>query len=234
MHVRYYRINRLAYTVGELSAITVGPRKLLLPVLIARLFLFKLIGKPFPVGDPIADIRMISPLDALEAEKIRKRHVIFQAAESALPGLGFTQFRFIRGDDPRSPYENYSLIGIDGSGSIAVACTVMCNERVSANWVEIHSLVADGRTLRSSNHALAGILRPVPSAIIRRMPGASWHDLLQFHIDEVKRVRSQGSRFEEGMCLDQVVQADREYYRDQVAHWVETGLLIPEQQNGAD
>src|SRR5260370_34614432 len=125
MHVRYYRINRLAYTAGELSAVTVGPRKLLLPALIARLFVLKLIGKPSPIGDPIADIRMISPMDAHDAEEIRKRHVIFQAAESGLPGLGFTQIRYFRGDDPRSPHENYSLYGIDSSGSIAVVCTVI-------------------------------------------------------------------------------------------------------------
>jgi hypothetical protein len=91
MDVRYYRINRAAYTVRELSAVTLGQRRILLPALIARLFFLKLIGKPVPIGDPIAEVRLTATLDAHEAGDIRKRHVLFQAAESALPGLGITQ-----------------------------------------------------------------------------------------------------------------------------------------------
>src|SRR5271165_6273994 len=96
-----------------------------------------------------------------------------------------------------------------------------------ADWIEVYSLIADGGTLRSSNHANAGMLRPAPSAIIGRMPGASWQALLQFHVDEKERLRLRGSRFVEGISLDQAVQADRIYYRNQVAHWVATGLVVP-------
>jgi len=206
MRVRYYRINRVAYTARELSTITVGPRRLFLPALIARLFALKLLARAIPIGDPIADTRLMSPLDAHEAEQIRKRHVLFQGAESTLARLGFTEVRYFRADDPRYAYESYSLYGIDSSSSIAVVCTAISRGRPLADWIEFYSLIADGGTLRSSNHAHAGMLRPAPSAIIGRMPGASWQALLQFHVDEIERLR--GSRFVEGMSLDQAVHAD--------------------------
>jgi hypothetical protein len=55
MSVRYCRVNRAAYTARGLSAITVGPRRLLLPALIARLFLLKTLEWDKRIGDPIAD-----------------------------------------------------------------------------------------------------------------------------------------------------------------------------------
>jgi hypothetical protein len=233
MHVRYYRINRVAYTALELSAITVGPRRLLLPGLIARLFALKLLAQAVPIGDPIADARLMSPIEAHDAVEIRKRYVIFQGAESALTGLGFTEIRYFQADDPRSPYECYSLYGIDSSSSIAVVCTVVSRGQPLADWIEMYSLLADGGTVRSSNHALAGVLRPLPSAIISRMPGASSHELLEFHRDVRERMRSRGARFVDRLSMDQAIQADRDYYQYQVAHWVETGLLIPELDTSA-
>jgi hypothetical protein len=77
------------------------------------------------------------------------------------------------------------------------------------------------------------VLRPVPSAMIGRLPGASWPELLKFHRDRMEQMRSQGHRFIEGISFDQAVQSDREYYQGQVAHWVETGLLVPDHENGA-
>ena len=65
------------------------------------------------------------------------------------------------------------------------------------------------------------------------MPGASWPELLRFHRDQMEQMRSQGSRFVGGLSVDQAVQADRTIYRDQVAHWVKIGLLIPERDKGA-
>jgi hypothetical protein len=230
MSVRYYRINRAAYTAGELSAITVGPRRLLLPALIARLFVLKLLKWNVPIGDPIADTLLTAPLDSIDLEKIRKRHWVFHEAESALPPLGFTDFRYFRGDDPRSPHDSCGLCGIHDSGSIAVGCTAMTIRKgpTTAYWGEFYSLLADGRTLRSNNHPNAGALRPLPSAIIGRLSDASWQVLFEFHRDRMEQLRSQGSRFVEGMSVDQAIQAHRDYYRDQIAHWVETGLLIPD------
>ena len=226
MPVRYFRINRTAYTVDELSAIAVGPRRLLLPAYLARLLVLKLLRKPVPVGGPIADTRLISPLDDGEAKAIRERHPLFELAGSALPRLGFAELGYFRANDPRSPQESLSLYGVDGPGATAVVGTVMSLGKTSAGWIEYYSRLVDGRTLRSSNHALAGALRPAPSAIIRRMPDASWDGLLDFHAAEMQRMRSRGSRPIEGMTLDEAVQADREYYREQIAHWIETGLLI--------
>ena len=226
MRVRYFRINRTAYTVDELSAITVGPRRLLLPAYLARLFVLKLLRKAVPVGDPIADTRMMSPLGDEEAKAIRGHYAFFDLAESALRRLGFTEFGYFRANDPRFPFESFSLYAVDGPGATAVVCTVMSKGEISANWIEYSSRLVDGGTLRSSNHALAGALRPAPSAIIRRMPGASWDGLLEFHTGEMQRLRSRGSHFIEGMTLDGAVQADRDYYRDQITYWIETGLLI--------
>ena len=233
MSVRYYRINRAAYTAAELSVITVGLRRLLLPAYVARLYLLKLLGKAVPIGDPIADTHLNSKVDNHEAPEIRKRHVAFQEAESTLPSLGFTDIRYYRTDDPRYPGECYSLYAIESSGSIAAVCTVMSRGQVSVHWIEYLSLLSDRGTLRSSNHALAGVLRPAPSALIVRMPGASSQNLLQFHGDQMERLRSQGSRFVGDMSVDRAVQADRDYYRDQMAHWVKTGLLVPEREKGA-
>jgi hypothetical protein len=233
MGVRYFRINRAAYTAGELSAITVGRRRLILPALIVRLFVLKLLGKTVPVGDPIAEARLIAPLDHLEAAEIRERHAFFRKVEPALARLGFTEICYHRADDPRYPYQSFNLQAVDPSGSIAVGCTVMGNAKFLVDWIEFYSLLVDGRTLRSHNHPLAGALRPPPSAIIRRMPGAESQELFQFHSDELKRMRSSGSRFVEGMNVDHAVQADRDYYRDQIAHWIETGLVIPDRGNQA-
>ena len=44
-------------------------------------------------------------------------------------------------------------------------------------------------------------------------------------------MRSLGLHFVEGMNLDQAIQADRDYYRDQIAYWIETGLLVPDQSS---
>ncbi len=225
MQVRYFRINRTAYTVGELSAVIVGPRRLLLPAYIARLFVLKLLRKTVPIGDPIADARLISSLGADDAKAIRERHPFFGRAESALRRLGFTGFGYFRSNDPRYPYESVSVYAVDGPGATAVVGTVMSKGERSANWSEYYSRVADGHTLRSSDHALAGALRPAPSAIVRRLPGASWDELLQFHTEEMLRMRSRGSRFIEGMTLDEAVQTDRDSYRDQISYWIETGLL---------
>ena len=234
MGARYFRINRAAYTASELSAITVGGRRLILPALIVRLFVLKLLGWTVPVGDPIADIRMIAPLDALEAAEIRERFAYFREVEPALSRLGFPGGRYYRADDPRFPYESYCLHAVDRTGTIAAGCTVMGNGQFLVNWMEFSSLLVDGRTLRSHDHPLAGALRPPPSAIIRRMPGAGAQELFRFHSDELARMRSRHSRFVEGMTSDQAVQADRDYYHDQIAHWIETGLLVPDHADGSD
>jgi hypothetical protein len=233
MSTRYFRINRAAYTIAELATITIGLRKLLLPALIARLLILKLLGKTVPIGDPIAETRVIANLDEDEAAEVRRRHPFSQRAENALPRLGFTELRYVRNVDPRYPYASYCLCGIDSTGSVAVGSTVMTRGDAAADWIEYSSRLADGRVLRSSNHPLAGALRPPPSAITRRMPGASWRDLRQFHVDERERMRSHGTRFVEGLDLDQVIQSDRDSYRDLVAHWLATGLLVPEDEPGS-
>ncbi len=113
--MRYYCINRVSYTARELSAITVGPRRLFLPALVARLFVLKVIGKDVPIGDPIADTRPILPTAIHEAAEIRERHVAFQRAESTPPALGFADIRYFCPNDPRSPHESHNLFGIDSS-----------------------------------------------------------------------------------------------------------------------
>jgi hypothetical protein len=87
---------------------------------------------------------------------------------------------------------------VDRSGSIAVVCTVFGKGQFSTNWIEYYSLLVDGRALRGNNHPHAGALRPLPSAIIRPVPGAGSQELFQFHSDELKRMQSRYSRFVEG------------------------------------
>ena len=171
MQAHYFRINRHAYTAGELSVVTVGPRRWLLPAFIARLFVLKLLRKTVPIGDPIADIRLLATLDDREALKIRERYPFLKEVEGTLAGIGFTDIRYCRGDDPRYRYATYGLYAVDGSGSTGVTCVVMGNAQFQVNWIEFYSLLLDGRTLRSNNHSNAGALRPVPSAIIGRVPG---------------------------------------------------------------
>ena len=231
MQAHYFRINRAAYTAGELSVVTVGPRRWLLPAFIARLFVLKLLRKTVPIGDPIADIRLLATLDDREALKIRERYPFLKEVEGTLAGIGFTDIRYCRGDDPRYRYATYGLYAVDGSGSTGVTCVVMGNAQFQVNWIEFYSLLLDGRTLRSNNHSNAGALRPVPSAIIGRVPGANTHELHEFHSVELARMRSLGLHFVEGMNLDQAIQADRDYYRDQIAYWIETGLLVPDQSS---
>jgi hypothetical protein len=226
MQARYFQINRTAYTVAELSAITVGPRRLLLPAYIARLLVLKLFRKVVPIGDPIADTRLMAPLSDEEISAIPERYAILSRADATLSRLGFNGFGYFRTSDPRFPYESFSLYAVDGPGATAVVCTVMGKGEISANWIESFSPLVDGRTLRCSNHAMAGALRPAPSAIIRRTPGASCEGLLDFHIAEMQRMRSTGLRFIEGMTPDAAVRTDREYYREQIAHWIETGLPV--------
>ena len=160
--------------------------------------------------------------------EIRGRYTFFHEVEPALAQQGFTDFRYYRMDDPRYPYKSHSLYGVDASGSTGVVCTVMGNGQFLTDWIEFYSPLLDGRTLRSNNHPLAGALRPVPSAIIGRMPGERPRGLLEFHSAEFARMQSLGSRFVERMTVDQAVQADRDYYRDQIAHWIATGLLVPD------
>ncbi len=234
MQAHYFRINRAAYTVGELSVVTVGPRRWLLPAFIARLIVLKLLRKTVPIGNPIADIRLMATLDDREAGEIRERYPCFQEIEPALARVGFTDVSYCRADDPRYRYQSYGLYGVDGSGSTGVTCVVMGDTQFQVNWIEFYSLLLDGRTLRSNNHPNAGALRPLPSEIIQRLPGAKTQELHQFHSAEFARMQSRGLRFVEGMNLDQAIQADRDYYRDQIAHWIETGLLVPDQSSDAD
>ena len=96
-------------------------------------------------------------------------------------------------------------------------------------WYELFSLFSDGSNLRSNNNIMAGKLRPLPSLVMCRVPGASLADLLQFHRRRLQELSSKGSRFREGMSLDQAIQADRDYYQSQIDHWRNTGLLVSEQ-----
>jgi hypothetical protein len=231
MQARYFRINRAAYTVGELSVVTVGPRRWLLPAFIVRLLVLKLLRKTVPIGNPIADIRLMATLDDREAGEIRERYPCFQEIEPALARVGFTDVSYCRGDDPRYRYQSYGLYGVDGSGSTGVTCVVMGNAQFQVNWTEFYSLLHDGRTLRSNDHPNAGALRPAPSAIKRRMSGAKTQDLHRSHSAELRRMRSLGSHFVQGMDRDQAIQADRDCYRDQIAHWIEMGLLVADQSS---
>jgi hypothetical protein len=226
MPVCYYRFNRAAYTASELSMITVGPRRWILPLLMGRLFALKFIGAVVPVGDPIADCKLISPLDDLESEQIRKRLDLFRECEPALSVLGFHLIHYFQANDPHYPYESHTLYAVDRSGSIGGVATVMSKGEVLAEWIENYSLLVDGRQLRSSNHARAGSLRPTPTAIIRSAPGATSQDLFRFHIAEMDRMRAQGSRFVEEMSFDRALEVDQDYYRAQIAHWFATGLLV--------
>ena len=83
--------------------------RLFLPALVVRFFVLKVIGKDVPIGNPIADTRLISPMAIHEAAEIRERHVAFQRAESTFPALGFTDIRYFRSDDPRSPHSSGPL-----------------------------------------------------------------------------------------------------------------------------
>jgi hypothetical protein len=56
--------------LGSLLAITVGPRRLLLAVLTARLFVLKLLSKAIGIGNRIAGSRLMSPVEAHDAVEI--------------------------------------------------------------------------------------------------------------------------------------------------------------------
>ena len=174
MEVRYYQFNRSGYTIKELATICFGLRKLLLPFYLVRLWLWKLLRRAVPVGDPIADSHLIVDLSQLEAESVRRRYESLERAEADFVRLGLVSSGYFRPADRRYPHESYSFYGINSAGSIAGVCTVMTKGGATSSWIEFYSALTDGRTLRiNSNHWRGYCARRHPRssfASLERMP----------------------------------------------------------------
>jgi hypothetical protein len=226
--VRFYRINRAAYTISELVWVTDGPRRLLLPFLIIRQCYRRAFRLTVPAKDLIADRRTPLRLDEQEAAALKNAHPELKEAERQLRELQFSSIEVIHWWDARHPFKSYILCGIDAQQTTFGGCTLLTNGTVSHSWFDVSSNLTDGRILTHFNSVTGGALRPHPSFIMFRCPGATMESLVRAHRSEMERLIASGCRFLERRTLDEALQAGAEAYSAQISHWIETGLLIPD------
>ena len=123
----------------------------------------------------------MATLDDREAGEIRKRYPFFEEVEPrslvsgsriSVTAVGTTRVM------PMRPTVSTASTGIRSDWHH------LCRHgkwQFQVNWTEFYSVLLDGCTLRSNNHPNAGALRPLPSAIIQRLPVAKPQELHQFH-----------------------------------------------------